>query len=67
MIGSTGYARRADHHVVVEPLDNSMVVFPSGFHHEVRPVRSAGSCIDAARITVNGWWRRSRTAPVTSV
>lgn len=38
------------------PLDNSLVVIPSNTFHEVRTVHGKGK-----RMTVNGWFHRSRT------
>lgn len=48
----------ADTFTTVEPLDNSVVFFPSHVHHEVRPVRAVDdpSAPGATRFTVNGWF-----------
>lgn len=39
----------------IEPLDNSLVFFPSGAFHEVTPVACASQDFRDGRFTVNGW------------
>ena len=41
----------------IEPLDNSLVFFPSGAFHEVTPVACASQDFRDGRFTVNGWIR----------
>ena len=41
----------------IEPLRNSLVVFPSGCFHEVTPVECATNDFGDGRFTVNGWFR----------
>ena len=41
----------------IEPLRNSLVVFPSGYFHEVTPVECATDDFGDGRFTVNGWFR----------
>ena len=42
----------------IPPLNNSLVFFPSGYYHEVLPVR-ASDAFENARFTVNGWLHRA--------
>ena len=49
--------------VVVEPADDSLVVFPSSCLHEVRPVRMASQALVDGRFTINGWVRRAGDDP----
>lgn len=42
---------------VIEPENDTLVVFPSDVLHEVRPVRCASPAAADGRITVNGWIR----------
>lgn len=46
--------------VVVEPLHNRLVVFPSFIPHEVLPTRSSGGFADS-RFSVNCWLRRAKS------
>ena len=39
----------------IEPIDNSLVFFPSGAFHEVTPVARASQDFRDGRFTVNGW------------
>jgi predicted 2-oxoglutarate/Fe(II)-dependent dioxygenase YbiX len=41
----------------LEPLDNSLVFFPSELFHEVRPVRADRTDFRESRFTVNIWYR----------
>ena len=41
----------------LEPLDNSLVFFPSELFHEVCPVRADGTDFLESRFTVNIWYR----------
>jgi hypothetical protein len=45
--------------IVVEPADDSLVVFPSACLHEVRPVQMLSDDLADGRFTVNGWVRRA--------
>ena len=49
----------------LEPLDNSLVLFPSQLFHEVRPVRTHGHDFRDGRFTVNMWYlaEEPRCAP----
>lgn len=42
---------------VVEPADNRLVAFQSGFHHQVRTVHAPGGGFRDGRFTVNTWLR----------
>ena len=42
---------------LIEPVDNSIIFFPSFFHHEVLPVHTEVSGLAGCRFTVNGWYR----------
>jgi Rps23 Pro-64 3,4-dihydroxylase Tpa1-like proline 4-hydroxylase len=48
--------------LVVEPVDDSLVVFPSGCLHEVRPVQLLSTDPGDGRFTINGWVRRGEAA-----
>jgi Rps23 Pro-64 3,4-dihydroxylase Tpa1-like proline 4-hydroxylase len=48
--------------IVVEPMDDSLVVFPSGCLHEVRPVQLLSADPGDGRFTINGWVHRSGAA-----
>ena len=43
----------------IEPVNNSLVFFPSGYYHEVLPVRAESDAFENARFTVNGWLHRA--------
>jgi Rps23 Pro-64 3,4-dihydroxylase Tpa1-like proline 4-hydroxylase len=45
----------------LEPLDNSLVFFPSGTYHEVQPVRLRDDAFSASRFTVTFWFREDMT------
>jgi Rps23 Pro-64 3,4-dihydroxylase Tpa1-like proline 4-hydroxylase len=47
--------------IVIEPADDSLVVFPSGCLHEVRPVQLTSPDQADGRFTLNGWVRRADT------
>jgi predicted 2-oxoglutarate/Fe(II)-dependent dioxygenase YbiX len=49
--------------IVVEPVDDSLVVFPSGCLHEVRPVQMLSADLGDGRFTINGWVRRASGDP----
>jgi SM-20-related protein len=42
---------------VIQPLNNSLVIFPSQFMHEVLPVRCPSQKFRDSRFTINGWIR----------
>jgi SM-20-related protein len=44
---------------VIDPDHNSMVVFPSGWWHEVMPTHMPSGDWKDARFTLNGWIRRT--------
>ena len=43
----------------IEPINNSLVLFPSAYYHEVLPVRATSDAFENARFTVNGWLHRA--------
>ena len=43
----------------IEPVNNSLVFFPSGYYHEVLPVHATSDAFENARFTVNGWLLRA--------
>ena len=49
--------------IVIEPADDSLVVFPSGCLHEVRPVQMMSADQEDGRFTINGWVRRASGDP----
>lgn len=51
-----GTLHPADTFHVVEPANNSIVLFESGAFHEVRTVRTDAG-FDGSRFSVNGWFR----------
>ena len=42
----------------IEPMRNTLVLFPSDYYHEILPVRGDSSLLQDARFTVNGWVHR---------
>ena len=42
----------------IEPVNNSLVLFPSDYYHEVLPVQATSDASENARFTVNGWLHR---------
>ncbi|MEO8559984.1 MAG: 2OG-Fe(II) oxygenase [Rhodospirillales bacterium] len=40
---------------LVEPADNSLIIFPSSFWHEVQQVRCQSGAYADSRFTLNGW------------
>lgn len=46
--------------MLIEPVHNRLVVFPSFIPHEVMPTRSAGSFAES-RLSVNCWLRRAKS------
>ena len=53
-----GFYVQAESYRDVEPLDNSIVFFPSHFLHEVLPVVCRSRLFADSRFTLNGWIRR---------
>ena len=49
----------ADSFKTVQPLNNSIVFFPSRYMHEVLPVSCPSQAFADSRFTINGWVRRS--------
>ena len=39
----------------IEPINNSLVFFPSDYFHEVLPVHAASDAFESGRFTVTGW------------
>ena len=52
-LSACGYSR-------IEPLQNSLVIFPSNYVHEVTPVECDTQDFMDGRFTVNGWVRRRK-------
>lgn len=50
---------RGDNFQTIEPRNNSMVIFPSRYFHEVLPVICPSQTFADSRFTVNGWIRKS--------
>jgi Rps23 Pro-64 3,4-dihydroxylase Tpa1-like proline 4-hydroxylase len=48
----------ADSFQTVEPINNSIVFFPSRYLHEVLPVSCPSKAFADSRFTINGWVRR---------
>lgn len=46
---------------VIEPENDTLIVFPSECLHEVKPVRTPSPFPIDARVTVNGWVREAST------
>jgi hypothetical protein len=51
-----GHAQRGQRHVSVVPSNNTVVFFPSGVYHEVRPVRPRSEAFADSRFSVNVWF-----------
>ncbi|HEY9697713.1 MAG TPA: 2OG-Fe(II) oxygenase [Trichocoleus sp.] len=52
------YLVHAESFQTIEPINNSIVFFPSGYMHEVLPIRCPSRAFADSRFTVNGWIRR---------
>ena len=52
------YLVQAESFQTIEPINNSIVFFPSGYMHEVLPIRCPSRAFADSRFTVNGWVRR---------
>ena len=52
------YLVQAESFQAIEPLNNSIVFFPSRYMHEVLPVRCPSKAFADSRFTINGWVRR---------
>jgi SM-20-related protein len=46
----------AEDFIEIQPINNSVVFFPSWTHHEVAPVHSEARGLEGARFTVTGWF-----------
>lgn len=57
-----GHREPAGTFTELEPSDNTLVVFRSDAHHEVRPVHVPGNAFADRRFTIVCWARRARTA-----
>jgi len=53
------YWTRGEGFKLVEPRNNSIVFFFSGYEHEVLPVRCASKAFADSRFTLNGWMSRA--------
>nr|WP_290221135.1 2OG-Fe(II) oxygenase [Trichocoleus desertorum] len=47
----------ADSFQTIEPIDNSIVFFQSGYAHEILPIRCPSQAFADSRFTLNGWVR----------
>jgi len=56
--GSDPGEHREDDSVAIEPIDNSLLVFPSWAQHEVEPVSCPSGEFDDYRYAVNCWYCR---------
>ncbi|MBD2083317.1 2OG-Fe(II) oxygenase [Leptolyngbya sp. FACHB-17] len=56
---------QADSYQDIEPINNSIVFFPSHFLHEVLPVTCRSRRFADSRFTLNGWIRRETSHNVT--
>jgi len=54
--GEENYAR------IVTPSQNTLILFPSGYNHEVLPVRCPSRKFANSRFTANGWFLREDAA-----
>jgi predicted 2-oxoglutarate/Fe(II)-dependent dioxygenase YbiX len=59
-----GRIEPASTYTELEPLDNSLVFFPSQLFHEVRPVRADRRDFRESRFTVNIWYRAAEPSAV---
>jgi Rps23 Pro-64 3,4-dihydroxylase Tpa1-like proline 4-hydroxylase len=50
---------KGDSFKIIEPRNNSLIVFPSRYLHEILPVRCPSQSFADSRFTINGWIRRS--------
>ena len=59
--GANPYDARLDEeqHIDLEPIDNSLVAFPSTVFHEVRPVRCPTTDFADYRFSLNCWYCRT--------
>lgn len=48
--------------LLIEPVDNRLVAFPSFAMHSVQPIQVPGDAWDNARFAVNCWFHRARAA-----
>jgi len=61
-----GVGPAAGEHVDIEPLCNSLVVFPSWIPHEVMPVHCPSQRFANSRFAINCWFHGSRPGVTTS-
>jgi Rps23 Pro-64 3,4-dihydroxylase Tpa1-like proline 4-hydroxylase len=45
----------AETYHTIEPINNSLVLFPSSYHHEILPVKCTSHKFADSRFTLNGW------------
>ncbi|MBE9032488.1 2OG-Fe(II) oxygenase [filamentous cyanobacterium LEGE 11480] len=57
-----GRAYGGQNHQIVQPLNNSIVFFPSFYMHEVQPVICPSQAFEDSRFTLNGWIRQPEKA-----
>jgi Rps23 Pro-64 3,4-dihydroxylase Tpa1-like proline 4-hydroxylase len=50
-------------HISLDPIDNSLVAFPSWAMHEVLPVRCSTGAFADSRFSLNCWYCRTLSAP----
>ena len=56
-----GRIEPASTYAELEPADNSLVFFPSGLFHEVRPVRGGTAEFRDSRFALSMWYWTERT------
>lgn len=54
-----GFYVAGDRYRDIEPLHNSLIIFPSHYMHEVLPIQCPSLRFEDSRFTVNGWIRRA--------
>ncbi|HEY9886663.1 MAG TPA: 2OG-Fe(II) oxygenase [Vampirovibrionales bacterium] len=50
---------RADQGKYIEPKNNRLIIFPSKYWHEVRPISCPSKAFMDSRFTLNGWFHKS--------
>lgn len=58
LIIENGHNKHADTFNTVHPRNNSLVLFPSHYWHEVKPVVCGSRLFPDSRFTLNGWIRK---------
>ncbi len=60
-----GFGENDTRQVDIEPVCDSLVVFPSWAPHEVLPVACESGRFEDSRFAINGWIRRAKAPAVT--